>query len=392
MANSRYKPFAALFVFITFLLMVQACSDVKSGQPPKKPAVPVTAEPAVQKPVPVSIRAIGTVEPFSTVSVKAQVGGELAEVHFREGQDVNKGDLLFTIDPRPYEAAIRQYEANLAKDVAQMKNAKEEEQRYSELAEKGYVAKQEYDRFRTNSEALEAVVKADKAVLENARLQYDYCFIHAPIGGRTGSLLVNEGNVIKANADNPMVVINRIRPVYVSFSIPEQHLSDLENFITAGALKVEASIPGTDTETESGVLTFINNTVDTSTGMIGLKGTFPNDDKNLWPGQFVDVVLNLTSIPDAVLVPSQAVQTGQEGKYVFVVKEDGTVETRQVETGLVLEKEIVIKKGVSAGEVVVTDGQLRLSPGAQVEIRKNISPDAAAAPPLPGEKQEQASQ
>jgi multidrug efflux system membrane fusion protein len=392
MTKPKYGLHASVLLFVVFLCLVQACSDVKSEQPVKRPAAPVTAEPAVQKPVPVVIRAIGTVEPFSTVSVKAQVGGELKEVHFREGQDVKKGDLLFTIDPRPYEAAIRQYESNLAKDVAEMKNAKEVERRYSELVEKGYVAKQEYDRLRTQAEALEAVVKADQAVLENARLQLSYCFIHAPVEGRTGSLLVNEGNVIKANADSAMVVINRIRPIYVSFSIPEQHLSDLGKFMAAGGLKVEASVPGEKSRPEQGVLTFLNNTVDTSTGTIRLKGTFPNDDRRLWPGQFVDVILNLASLPDAVLVPSQAVQTGQEGKYVFVVKEDRTVETRPVETGLILEKEIVIEKGLSAGEVVVTDGQLRLSPGAKVEIRESISPDAAAGAPMPGEEKVKAGQ
>ncbi len=392
MTKPKYGLHASVLLFAVFLFLVQACSDVKSEQTVKRSVAPVTAEPAVQKPVPVVIRTIGTVEPFSTVSVKAQVGGELKEVHFREGQDVNKGDLLFTIDPRPYEAAIRQYESNLAKDVAEMKNAKEVERRYSELVEKGYVAKQEYDRLRTQAEALEAVVKADEAVLENARLQLSYCFIHAPVEGRTGSLLVNEGNVIKANADSAMVIINRIRPIYVSFSIPEQHLSELGKFMSAGGLKVEASVPGEKSRPERGVLTFLNNTVDTSTGTIRLKGTFQNDDRRLWPGQFVDVILNLASLPDAVLVPSQAVQTGQEGKYVFVVKEDRTVETRPVETGLILEKEIVIEKGLSAGEVVVTDGQLRLSPGAKVEILESISPEAAAGPPMPGEEQGKAGQ
>ncbi len=348
------------------LLFFPACSKESSKQPQAYPPVPVTVAAVAVKSVPLQIRAIGNVETYSTVGVKSQIGGLLVRVHFKEGQDVKKGDLLFTIDPRPYETALRQTEANLAKDNAQLENARVEVNRYAELVKKGYVAQEQYDQIRTNAAALEATVNASRAAVENAQLQLKYCYIYSPLTGRTGDLITNEGNLIKAN-DVSMVVINQIQPVYVNFSVPEQGLSEIKKYVSEGKLKVEAFLSISDKDPEVGVLTFIDNSVDIATGTIKLKASFENIDKRLWPGQFVNVILTLKTQPDAIVVPSQAVQTGQQGQFVFVVK-DGSAELRPVSVGITYEDIVVIESGLVPGEQVVTDGQMRLMPGAKVEI------------------------
>jgi len=371
------KPVKIVSIIVLYALLMSvlsACSG-KEAQSPKKPSVPVSAAEAVQKTVPVQIRAVGNAEPYSTVAVKSQVGGILTRVHFREGQDVRKGDPLFSIDSRPYEAALRQAEANLAKDTAQLENARVEVRRYEELVRKGYIAQEQYDQIRTNAATLEAVVNADKALVENARLQLQYCSIHSPLTGRTGNLMANQGNLIKENADTPMVIINQLQPVYVTFSVPEQYLGEIKKYMSSGRLKVEVVIGKDEKYPEQGALTFVDNTVDTATGTIKLKATFANSDRRLWPGQFVDVSMTLTARPDATVVPSQAIQTGQKGSYVFVIKPDLTVESRPVVTGLTFEEETVIEKGVQPGERVVTDGQMRIFPGATVEVKAPLVPE-----------------
>jgi multidrug efflux system membrane fusion protein len=355
---------------VSLVTVFLACSSGKSGQPARQ-AVPVTAGKVIQKTVPVQIRAIGNVEAYSTVSVKSQIGGQLVRVHFKEGQDVRKGALLFTIDPRPYEAALKQAEANLAKDTAQLENARADLLRYEDLIKHDYVTKQEYDQIRANAAALEATVNADKAVVENARLQLKYCFIYSPINGRTGNLIANEGNLIKANADDAMVIINQIQPIYVSFSVPEQYLSDIKKYMSGGKIKIEVFMSKGVDNPEEGILTFIDNTVDITTGTIRLKTTFPNKEKRLWPGQFVDVVMTLTMQPNAIIVPSQALQTGQKGQYVFVIKNDLTVESRPVIISRTIDGEAVVERGLRAGEKVVTDGQLQLVPGSKIEVKSS---------------------
>lgn len=370
--SGRAATAGALIVAFALTALLPACSG-KKAPPPPKAAVPVEAATVEQKTVPVQVRAIGNVEAYSIVGVKSQIGGELLRVHFKEGQDVKKGEILFTIDPRPYQAALRQAEANLAKDTAQLENAKVDMGRYAELVEKGYVARQQYDQVRTNFATLEATVNADKALVENARLQLKYCYIYSPIAGRTGGLVVNQGNLIKANADNPIVTINQIEPIYVTFSVPEQYLTEIKKYMAAGKLDVKAFIGNDVKDPEQGMLSFVDNAVDVATGTIKLKGTFANKGRRLWPGQFVTAVLTLTAQPDAVVVPSESVQTGQSGQYVFVIKQDFTVESRPVEVSRTLNGESVIGKGLKPGERVVTDGQLRLVPGAKVEIR-NVTP------------------
>jgi multidrug efflux system membrane fusion protein len=343
------------------------------------PPVPVTIGTSSLKTVPVQVRVIGNGEAFSTVNVKAQVEGRVERVYFQEGQDVKKGDLLFSIDPLPFEAALQQAEANLARDQALLKNAKAQAERYDALFKAGIVSKDQYDQFSTNAASLEATVKADQAVIETDKIELGYCSIDAPIDGRTGSLMVHPGNTVKSG-DATLVIINQISPIFVDFSVPEQYLPDIKRYQAQGQLGVQAIVPQEENQPEQGSVTFINNTVDNTTGTILLKGAFPNSEKRLWPGQFVNVVLTLTAMHDAVVVPSQAVQTGQQGQYVYVVKSDGSVEIRPVVPGPVIGGDEVIEKGIQSGERVVTDGQLMLYPGAKAMIR-NSSPPASGTQP-----------
>ena len=333
-------------------------------------AVPVLVATAVQKSVPLQIRAVGNVEAYSVVSVKSQVTGVLTQAHFKEGQDVKKGQLLYTVDPRPFEAALKQAEANLARDSAQLRNLREQVRRYAELVEKQYVSREQYDQIRTNADAMEAVVDADKAAVENARVQLSYCYIYSPVNGRVGSLLVNEGNLVRTNDASPLVVINQINPINVTFAVPEQHLADLKRHMAATKLKVDASFASDEGRLEQGRLDFIDNAVDRTTGTIKLKAVFTNSERRLWPGQFVNVALTLTTQSDAVVIPSEAVQVGQEGQHVFVVKPDKSVEMRPVTLGLTNEGEAVIAKGIEAGELVVREGQFLLGPGSRVEVKE----------------------
>lgn len=324
---------------------------------------------AIQKTVPLQLRAVGNVEALSTVSVKSQVTGVLNQVHFKEGQDVKKGQLLFTIDPRPLEAALKQAEANLARDSAQLRNTREQVRRYAELVEKQYVSREQYDQIKTNADAAEAVVNADKAAVENAKVQLSYCYIYSPVNGRVGSLLVNEGNLVRVNDGAPLVVINQINPIYVTFAVPEQYLADIRRHSARGALSVAAAFASDEGRPEQGKLDFIDNAVDRATGTVKLKGVFANSERRLWPGQFVNVALTLATQADMVVIPSEAVQVGQEGQHVFVVKDDNRVEMRPVTLARTNEGEAVISKGLSAGEQVVREGQFLLGPGTRIEVK-----------------------
>jgi multidrug efflux system membrane fusion protein len=353
------------------LLILAGCSgnDRQAGTParPDKPAVPVTVALAQRQTVPVELAAIGNVEPYSTVAIKSQITGEVQTVHFQEGQEVKQGDLLFTIDPRPYEAKLAEAEANLARGLAELDNARKQVDRYGAVARKGYVSEEQFDQVRTSAATLEAAILAHRAAVDNARLDLAYCTIRSPIDGFAGDLKADRGNLIKANADTEMVTINQVRPVRVSFSLPERNLPEVKRFMAAGPLTVRVAIPG-EGEPLAGRLDFVDNSVDPATGTILLKAVFANEDGRLWPGQYVNVVLELTSLPDCVVVPAPALQTGQRGRYVYVVRDDLRVEYREVATGPSAGREVVIEKGVQAGERVVTDGQLRLAPDSPVKI------------------------
>lgn len=431
---------AELLLATVLAVAVAACSGDKaeSKQPQqRRPPVPVAVASVEQKTVPLQIQAIGTVEAYSNVSIKAQVGGELVRVHIKEGQDVRKGDLLFTIDRRVYEAALAQAEANLAKDrgqiqqaravlerdqarvsqaraalardQAQAKNAEVQARRYADLLKRELISQEQADQFRTTAESMaatvradeadirsaeetvradeaairsaEQTVKADEAAVDNAKVLLGYTTIRSPIDGRAGSLQLNEGNVVRAggNTDSTLLLINQVQPIYVSFTVPQQQLPTIKRYMAESKLNVDAG-PAGEPRPVQGVVTFIDNAVDPTTGTIRLKATFTNDERRLWPGQFVNVTLTLATEPNAIVVPSQAIQAGQGGSYVFVVKADATVENRPVVVSRTQGSETIIAKGLQAGERVVTDGQPRLVPGAKVEVREPGRPGGARPP------------
>jgi multidrug efflux system membrane fusion protein len=355
-------------------ILLSACKgEGQAKQPAGRPPVPVVVSSVSQRTIPIEVRAIGNVEPFSTISVKSQVGGELQSVFFTEGDMVKKGQKLFQIDPRPAEETIRQLEANLARDTAQAKNAETDAERYKELAKEGVIARQQYETVAANAAALKATLAADEAAISNAKLQLLYTTIYSPIDGKTGNLMVKEGNLVKAN-DVALVTINQIEPIYVTFSVPEIELPAIRRRMSSN-LVVRAYAPG-ESEPATGTLTFIDNAVDQTTGTIRLKGTFPNKEHRLWPGQFVNVVLTVGQQPNAVLVPSQAVQAGQQGQYVYVIDASKKAQMRTVSVGRSVGEETAVI-GVQPGESVVIDGQSRLTPGTAVQVVTK-SPEAAA--------------
>ncbi len=352
-------------------LAVCGCSDsVKRATPP----APVLTARAFTTNVPVQIQPqpVGHVVAFSAVSVHAQIGGVLNEAHFQQGQAVRKGDRLFSIDPRPAQAALALAKANLARDQAQLANARIQFNREQRSLEQKLIPEEEFDTSKANLDALTGTVQADEAAVTNAELNLGYCQIHAPIDGVTGALQFYPGNVIKA-PDDTLVTINQIQPIYVQFGVPEQYLPEIRREMAGHPLKVSASFQNLNVPPPEGTLTFIDNSVDTTTGMIQLKATFPNENSTLWPGQFVSVNLTLSELTNIVAVPSQAVQTGQNGQFIYVVKADQTVEERPVTIGVTHDGNTVIEKGIKAGETVVTDGQLRLAPGVAVAV-KNSGP------------------
>ncbi len=382
--------------------LLAGCGSPKTpsaGAAAAPPAVPVTVAPAMLQAVPIEIRAVGTVEPFATVQVKSQIAGQLLNVRFTEGGNIRKGDLLFEIDPRPYREALRQAEAavardlalsrqaeaNLDRDRAQAKNAEAEAARYEELSKQGIAARSQYDLVKTNADALRESLRAGQAAIESARasleagraavdrakLDLSYCEIRSPVSGRAGNLLVHPGNLVRANGDSAMVVINQVEPVFVTFGVAEQHLAEIRARSSAGrSLAVDAasdaSGKGAPGKIAHGRLVVIDNTVDPNTGTIRLKAVFDNRERLLWPGQFVNAALRLET-SEKLVVPAEAVQAGQDGQFVYVVKSDRTVEFRPVTVKPAVEGKAIIEKGVSAGETVVTDGQLRLFPGARIE-------------------------
>jgi len=387
-AVGRFAIPSALCALTGMLLLLPACTRKDPAAQPgggaRSPVVPVLTATATSEDVPVEIQAIGNVQAYSLVSVRSQITGPLMKVHIQEGQDVKAGDLLFSIDPRPWEAALNQAQANLKRDEAQMLSARLEFLRTSNLFESKIASQSDYDTAEANYRALEGSALADSAAISNAQVSLGYTSIRSPIDGRTGNLVVKAGNVVKS-PDDVLLTITQVRPIYVAFSVPEQQLPAIRRESQRAALPVMAVVPSETNRPARGELTFINNTVDTATGTIFLKGTFANTNGVLWPGQFVRVSLTLSNLAQATVVPSQAVQTGQNGDFVFVVKPDETVETRPITTGITADGKTVIVAGVTPGETVVTDGQLRLVPGAKVSVKppatSGSSTNAAEAKP-----------
>ena len=351
------------------------------------PKVPVLVGEVVKRDAPDILTAIGNVEAYSTVSVRSQVAGLVLTAHFAEGQEVAKGQLLFSIDPAPFEMALRKAEANLLRDQALARNAEAEVRRYEELVQKDYVTRQQYDQARTDSEALQATLKADEAAVADAKLNLGYCSIRSPLDGRTGQMLVYPGNVVKAN-DTVLVNIGQIHPIYVGFSVPEQRLNNLRQSMARGKLAVRVAMPDGTEVPEEGVLSFVDNTVDETSGTIKLKATFANHSSQLWPGQFVNVSVTLDVRRDSVMAPQAAIQTGQQGTYVFVLQPDLKVHQQPVTVGDTIDGFVIVKEGLSPGTTVITDGHLRLTEGAVVVIRSGLDSPAggASAKPAGGEE------
>lgn len=355
------------------LPLLVACSggdDAKAGDKPKAaPTVPVTTAAVVRKSMPLKLEAIGNVEPSTTVAVKSRIDGQITAVHLTDGRDVAKGDLLFELDARALEAQVRQMEATLQRDRALVANQVAKEQRYSELLAQGFISPDAYNQIKTDLDAGRATAEANEANLQSARVQLSYTRIYAPIAGRAGKVQIQLGNVVKANDTTPLVTINAVMPIYVSFAVPEQHLARIRSFLAKGALAVQARPTG-DTQTASeGTLTFIDNAVDQQTGTIRLRATFPNRDSALWPGQFASVTVTLDRQDNAIVVPADALQNGPKGPYVYVVKSDSSAEMRSVKIDRTDGPEAVIAEGVHEGETVVVSGQIRLTPGIKVQAK-----------------------
>jgi len=346
---------------------------LKAAEPPKAPsaapAVPVVIAPATRKPMPVRIEAIGTVQPIATVAVKSRVDGQIAEVKISDGQAVRTGDVLFVLDTRAAEAQLKLAEASLTKDKAQLENAKRDVARFKPLTEKEFVSHQQFDTAQANVASLEATVLGDQATVDNFRVQLTYYTIRSPMDGRVGTISLKTGNAVKAQDTISLVTINQIKPIYVSYAVPQRELPGIRAAVGAGTVPVQSTVPGDPGQPITGKIFFFDNQIDPTTGTISLKAIFDNADERLWPGEFVNVSSTLRVETDAVTVPSSAVQVGQNGSYVFVVKPDNTVELRPVTVNRTVGNESVISKGLNADERVVTDGQLRLTNGSRIEIR-----------------------
>jgi membrane fusion protein, multidrug efflux system len=373
------KLCSTFFALAATGILLTSCSQKSSAAAGGKSSpgggggtAPVVVAKATKRDVPVEINAIGTVQAYSFVSIRSQLTGKIVKVHFKEGQEVKAGDMLFTIDPRPFEAALNQAQANLQRDQAQLINGRLNFERTSNLFASKIASQSDYDTAAAMYQSAQSTDLADAAAITNAQLNLEYTAIQSPIDGRTGNLTTKEGNVVKA-PDDVLVTVTQIRPIYVAFAVPEENLSAIRRQAARESLAVKAFATGDTNTAADGVLTFIDNTVDTNTGTILLKGTFPNTNTVLWPGQFVQVTLVLSNLTDATVVPSQAVQTGQDGEYIFVVKSDATVEARPIGAGLTYNGERVITSGLKPGETVVTDGQIKLKAGAKVSVKSSAT-------------------
>jgi membrane fusion protein, multidrug efflux system len=358
---------AAPVVFFAIFAFASGCAKPQAA-PPGRPPTTVSVGKVTQKTMPVEVTAVGNVEAISTISIRAQVPGEVREVNFKEGDFVKKGQLLLTIDPRPYEAALAQAKAALARDKATGVYNRAQAQRYKTLFDQGVVPAEQVDSYKSAADASDAIANADEAAIKTAELNLEYCTIESPIDGRTGTIMVKPGNLVKV-ADVPIVVINQVNPIYVNFTVPQQYWPDIKEHVDRGALHVLATIPQDQGRPVQGTLTFVDNNVDAATGTIHLRGTFDNGQNRLWPGLFVSILLTLSEQPNATIVPAQSIVSTQQGSYVYVVKPNNTVEQRNVVAARTINDDTVVEKGLQPGETIVTDGQVNLIPGARIEIK-----------------------
>ena len=366
---------------LAFLGVLAGCAKQQAAPQPRAP-VPVVVGSVKIKSMPVQVNAVGHVEPYSTVAIEAQVPGQLLAVHFKEGDFVHKGQLLLTLDPRPYEAALAQAKAALARDKATAVNNRLQAERYSKLLAEGIVPTSQVESFTSAADASDAVLNSDEAAIKTAQLNLEYCTIYSPIDGRTGAFMLKPGNLVKV-ADVPIVVINQVNPIFVNFGIPQQFWPDIKKSMTQGALRARATIPKDTQTVDDGTVAFVDNAVDATTGTIHLRATFTNSQNRLWPGLYVNMLLTLSQQADATVVPAQAIMLGDKGSFVYVVGSDKRVEPRTVVPVSTIDGETVIENGLQSGETIVIDGQTRLEPNARIEIKTSIG-DAAPADPARG--------
>lgn len=375
-AHTRILGLARIALVALLALAAGACSRQRRGDPP---AVPVTVAPVQQRTVPFEITAPGSVEPQRAVAVSAQVSGIVTSVRFREGDEVQAREVLLQIDPRPYRNALQQAEAALSRDVIQLTNARRQVERYQGLARSEYITTEQFEALQTTAQSLEATVKSDSAAVDNARLNLEYTTIRSPISGRTGSLLIKEGNVVRAPGSGPLVTVNQTRPILVRFAVPAPYLPLIRQY-QGHDLRVRA-LPANDSTALTGELVFVDNAVDTTTGTIMLKAQFENANRTLWPGQFVTATLTLYEQKDAIVVPAAAVVEVESGNYVYVIGADGKALNRPVVVGRSVGEDVIVTQGLGAGETVVADGQLRLVPGARVQVRNAAVPGIGGSSP-----------
>jgi len=369
---------AAALMLVVLSLGLAACSDDNKKKAQTRPPVPVSVAVAESGSVPVRITAVGNVEPVRSVAVRTQVGGQIMEQRVRDGQEVAAGDVLFVLDGRPFKAALLQAQGKLERDQALLKRAEDDLARYTGLKQKDVVSQQQFDQANSDAKSLRGSIKLSEAEIEQAKLQLEYSVIKAPFAGRVGTVQVNVGNVIKANDDRSLLTLVQIQPIYVRFAVPEQFLPEVAARMGKASLEVSAALAGDENNPERGVLASVDNAVDRTTGTIKLMALFQNASKRLWPGQFAKVSLNLSNREGVVSVPSSAVQQGLQGGFVYVLTPENKAEFRLVEIDGLVEGRTIIKKGLSGGETVVTDGHVRLAPGAAVEVKNPAAKDSGA--------------
>src|ERR1022692_1214213 len=357
------------------VLLVSGCTNKAQqmgGGSGRRPPAPVVVAGVEQLDIPVQIKAIGNVEAYQTVQIRSQVNGKIQKIFFKEGEDVHQGQPLFQLDKRPFQADLEKAIGQMKHDQAQAENSRIQADRYSGLETQGIVSREQAEQFRTQAKADASAVEADKANVEAARVQLQYTDIIAPIDARTSSLMINLGNLVKANDTPYLLQLNQVTPIYVTFSVPEANLDRVRHRFSSGQLKVQAYPKGQTDSPAEGRLTFIDNGVDTTTGTLKLKGTFPNGDRRLWPGEFVDVALVLSTQKNVVVVPTKAIQSGQQGEYVYVVRTDSTAESRPVKTAGAYQNVTLIADGLKPGEQVIVNGQLRVAPNAKVVVQSTL--------------------
>ncbi len=370
-----------VFLPLLAVLLTSGCGSKSQVQASAgRPPAPVVVASVAQADIPIQINAIGNVEAYQTVFIRSQVNGQIQKIFFKEGDDVRKDQMLFQLDKRPFQAELEKAIGQMKRDQAQAENSRSQAERYSNLEKEGIVSPEQADQIRSQSKADASAVEADKAAVDAARVQLVYTDISAPIDARAGALMINLGNLVKANDTPYLVQLNQVSPVYVTFSVPEVNLDRVRKFSASGQLKVLA-YPKGQSAPVVGRLTFIDNGVDTTTGMFKMKATFQNADRRLWPGQFVDAALELSMQRQAIVVPTKAIQAGQQGEYVYVVRNDSTAEARPVKTVGAYRNLTVVAQGLKPGEQVIVNGHLRVAPDAKVAVQGTLPTepiDAAA--------------